>query len=307
MTFADTNPGYWIPYEAARAVAATFCWHIRYALTPVFGKDFSNICLTPASEYFGSMQIDPEITKRCALQVQQYREMETHARSSPSSGISSPRMPQTPKTRPHLRKLKPKPYKLTPDSGSDYSTDTSQAEQYELSSPSPQIAFTNPWSAVNSPRSPRSPSPKVSFADPWSPASATRSASPGGISRKCRKAGNIPRSHTPLDLLPPPRQPLFPPVNSMLTEKLADAEMTEAPMIQQASPKGAARAMNIDEDYDAGSDDSDIEMRENQFAARKKSSRGITDAGAAYLLLSLKKHKDSIVTGLKSLKRRASA
>ncbi|KAJ5505257.1 hypothetical protein N7453_004214 [Penicillium expansum] len=39
--------GYWMPYEAARAMAATFCWRIRYALTPLFGTEFPAMCIPP--------------------------------------------------------------------------------------------------------------------------------------------------------------------------------------------------------------------------------------------------------------------
>ncbi|KIW24076.1 uncharacterized protein PV07_09811 [Cladophialophora immunda] len=289
--------GYWIPYDAAKAMAATFCWHIRYALTPVFGKAFPELCLPPDSENFGSMQIDPEITKRCALQARHYRELENLAASGPSSGISSPQTsqtPQTPKVRPQLRMILPKPYKET-DSQSEYSTDTSREDKYELSSPSPQIAFTNPWSAVNTPRSP----PKISFDNPWSPSSTTRSSSPCRATRKGRTAANIPRSHTPLDLLPPPRRPLFPatPPNSVEADK----------SVLDMSPRSAAEMMEVDEDYDAGSDDSEDSKGQNNVAARKKSSRGFTDTKAAYILMKLKTQGEMFKADEKSLKRRASA
>jgi hypothetical protein len=39
--------GYWMPYEAARAMAATFCWRIRYALTPLFGTEFPAMTYDP--------------------------------------------------------------------------------------------------------------------------------------------------------------------------------------------------------------------------------------------------------------------
>ncbi|OQU99439.1 hypothetical protein CLAIMM_05071 isoform 2 [Cladophialophora immunda] len=284
--------GYWIPYDAAKAMAATFCWHIRYALTPVFGKAFPELCLPPDSENFGSMQIDPEITKRCALQARHYRELENLAASGPSSGISSPQTsqtPQTPKVRPQLRMILPKPYKET-DTQSEYSTDTSREDKYELSSPSPQIAFTNPWSAVNTPRSP----PKISFDNPWSPSSTTRSSSPCRATRKGRTAANIPRSHTPLDLLPPPRRPLFPatPPNSVEADK----------SVLDMSPRSAAEMMEVDEDYDAGSDDSEDSKGQNNVAARKKSSRGFTDTKAAYILMKLKTQGEMFKADEKSLK-----
>ena len=244
------------------------------------------------------MQINPEITKYCTAQARHYRELETQAASGPSSGTSSPRTPQTPKVRPQLRKILPKTYQDSDTSES--SRDTSPEDKYELSSPSPQIAFTNPWSSINSPRT---PSPKVSFTDPWSPASTTRSTSPHGTSRKGRKAGNIPRSHTPLDLLPPPRKPLYPAINTLLTPTMSEpARFTPA-----VSPRSATRRMDIDEDYDAGSDESENEKKANNLVTRKKSSRGFTETKAAYVLMKLKTQADMFKPEIKSLKRRASA
>ncbi|OAP56439.1 hypothetical protein AYL99_09618 [Fonsecaea erecta] len=290
--------GYWIPYDAAKALAATFCWNIRYALTPVFGKDFPEICLPPDSENFGSMQIDAEITKRCALKARHYRELESLVASGQSSGISSPQTPQTPKTpqtRPQLRMILPKPYKES-ENTSEYSTDTSPEDKYELSSPSPQVAFSNPWSAVNTPRS----HSKISFDNPWSPSSTTRSSSPYGTSRKGRMAANIPRSHTPLDLLPPPRRPLFFPTPPKDIEANAPAP--------DMFPRSTVDAMEVDEDYDAGSDDSSEDSKvKNSVAARKKPSRGFTDTKAAYVLMKLKTQGEIFKADAKSLKRRASA
>ncbi len=245
------------------------------------------------------MQIDPDITKHCAAQAKRYRELESQAASGLSAGMSSPRLPQTPKVRPQLRKILPKPYRET-DTTSECSTDSGPEDKYELSSPSPQIAFTNPWSSINSPRS---PSPKVSFTDPWSPASTTRSTSPHGTSRKGRAAANIPRSHTPLDLLPHQES------HSTLRLTLCSRRMTSesARHTPAVSPRSAARRMDIDEDYDACSDESDNAKRSNNLAARKKSSKGFTETKAAYVLLKMRMQTDLSKPESNSLKRRASA
>jgi hypothetical protein len=73
------------------------------------------------------------------------------------------------------------------------------------------------------------------------------------------------------------------------------------------SPRSAAGYMNLDEDYDAGSDESETEKKEGTLAARKKSSRGFTETKAAYVLMKLKTQTDLFKPDLKSLKRRASA
>ncbi|KAL2408621.1 hypothetical protein ABEF93_005628 [Exophiala dermatitidis] len=295
--------GYWIPYEAAKAVAATFCWKIRYALTPVFGKDFPEMCIPEDADGFGSMQIDPEITKRCAAQAQVYRELELQGAGTSSSSIPSPRTPLTQPSRAPVKKLMPKPHQV-PDTSSEYSTDSGREDKYELSSASPQIAFSDPWSAVNSPRS---PPVKVSFTDPWSPASTTRSQSPHGGSRKVRAAANIPRSHTPLDLLPPPRTPLYAPIKARVGDCGHAADGAHESLLSEGvSPKSRAVRMDIDEDYDAGSDDSDG-AKPVTTTSRKRSSKVFNETKAAYVLMKLRTQTDTVKAGLKSLKRRASA
>ena len=57
--------GYWMPYSCARAVCLTFCYHIRWALTPIFGPSFIRECLSPENPEFGRFRIDAE-TIRCA-------------------------------------------------------------------------------------------------------------------------------------------------------------------------------------------------------------------------------------------------
>ncbi|KIX03426.1 uncharacterized protein Z518_06978 [Rhinocladiella mackenziei CBS 650.93] len=296
--------GYWIPYEAAKAVAATFCWNIRFALTPVFGKDFPDVCLPPGSENFGSMQIDPEIVRRCAAQAQMYRAIENQEASGPSSDIPSPRTPQTPMCHSRVKNILPKPCKTT-ESTSEYTTDTSREDKHDLSSPSPQIAFTNPWSAVNSPRS---PSPKIFFTHPRSPASTIRSESPQGTSRRGRRAAGIPRSYTPLDLLPPPRRPLYPQFTTISAEQqTAERRYPEIGPMPEVSPKSVVRPMDIDQGYDASSDESEDTRADGSMASREKSSRGFTETNAARVLMKLRTQADNVTVGLKSLKRRASA
>ncbi|KAK5044834.1 hypothetical protein LTR84_010372 [Exophiala bonariae] len=201
--------GYWIPYEAAKAVAATFCWNIRYALTPVFGKDFPATCLHPDHEEYGSMQIDPEITKRCAEQARMYRELEQqHGVSTLTSTLNmtlnnsptlmsvststsrSPHITTTPKGKRQFKKIMPKPLEI---SSSGFASDVSSLndcdgeasqdergrhddddDKYVLSSPASQAGgsgggFAQPWSAINSPNSMRSPSPKIKFRNPFAP------------------------------------------------------------------------------------------------------------------------------------------
>jgi hypothetical protein len=78
--FSFSKPGYWMPYDAAKALAATFCWRIRYALTPLFGLDFPDMCIHPDErKRHGVMVIDPEITRRATQTANYYRALEMAA------------------------------------------------------------------------------------------------------------------------------------------------------------------------------------------------------------------------------------
>ncbi|CAK3765880.1 APSES transcription factor Xbp1 like [Lecanosticta acicola] len=57
--------GYWIPFQCARAICQTFCYNIRWALTPVFGPSFIKDCIPPGHRDFARFKIDPELM-RCA-------------------------------------------------------------------------------------------------------------------------------------------------------------------------------------------------------------------------------------------------
>lgn len=77
-----------MPYEAAKAVAATFCWKIRYALTPIFGVDFPNTCIPPSdSNRFGRMIIEPAIVQIATRNANEYRLLEL--RSSPPDSFQA--------------------------------------------------------------------------------------------------------------------------------------------------------------------------------------------------------------------------
>ncbi|KAH6895424.1 hypothetical protein B0T10DRAFT_215968 [Thelonectria olida] len=56
-----TAQGYWMPYQCARAVCATFCYHIAGALIPLFGPTFPSECIPPETPEFGRMVIDPQL------------------------------------------------------------------------------------------------------------------------------------------------------------------------------------------------------------------------------------------------------
>ena len=135
--------GYWMPYDAAKAVAATFCYKIRYALTPVFGLDFLSLCAEPGTEGFGHMVIDHSIVRHCTDEANEYRIM-----SREGSTIDSPKTPASSIS----SRWTSKPYRMKPakpmDVESGYGTDTDRSDKY-LHSPQ----STCQWTALNTPRS----------------------------------------------------------------------------------------------------------------------------------------------------------
>ena len=135
-----------MPYEAAKAVAATFCYHIRYALTPVFGVDFLSLCVRPEDPSFGRMVISRSIVRQCTEAAHGFR-----AISREASLASSPRTPASSTNHPRWtpKSLRHKAGKSM-DVESEYSTDTDRSDQY-LYSPPDSLNFK--WTALNTPRS----------------------------------------------------------------------------------------------------------------------------------------------------------
>jgi hypothetical protein len=86
--------GYWMPFEAAKAVCKTFCYNFRQALIPLFGPDFPAQCLAPGTELYGRMIIDPRIIRRCTEEAIALRD--TQAASPVTSQTASPAAPSTP-------------------------------------------------------------------------------------------------------------------------------------------------------------------------------------------------------------------
>lgn len=66
-----------MPFETAKALATTFCWEIRFLLTPLFGLDFPDMCIPPTDRVnFGRMVIDPKIIQEATEIARRYRLLE---------------------------------------------------------------------------------------------------------------------------------------------------------------------------------------------------------------------------------------
>jgi hypothetical protein len=151
-----------MPLEAAKAVAATFCWNIRYALTPIFGVEFPSQCIPPGSDRFGEMVIDCNVTRRCTEEARAYRSTETLSSSIATPIVRSPLTPVSPTLQHHAKQLRPNALKHR-DTGSGYSTDTGSDNHYALAPSTPHLPYRHAWTPANIPRSvvdTRLPSPR---------------------------------------------------------------------------------------------------------------------------------------------------
>ncbi|KAF5676457.1 apses transcription factor xbp1 [Fusarium heterosporum] len=84
--------GYWMPYQCARAICATFCYPIAGALVPIFGPTFPSTCIPPNSPDFGRMIIDPRLISDATREAEITRRMHvTMGASSFHSTTSFPR------------------------------------------------------------------------------------------------------------------------------------------------------------------------------------------------------------------------
>ena len=139
-----------MPFEAAKAVAATFAYNIRYALTPVFGVDFLDLCVVPEDPRFGRMVIDRNIVRHCTEAANELRVLSREA-----SIAASPRTPASAECFPRWtpKSLRPKAIKAA-DVESGYGTDTDQSDKYLCS---PQTPLTYEWATTNTPQYARAP------------------------------------------------------------------------------------------------------------------------------------------------------
>ncbi|KAL6715154.1 hypothetical protein ACLMJK_007418 [Lecanora helva] len=138
--------GYWVPFEAAKAIAARLCYKIRYVLVPVFGPDFVTMCCKPGDADFENLSIDRDILRRCEEEA---RAVEARLKNSflPSSAKPVSSYDQTSYS-PLKKSIKSKQRrKVEVESG--YGTDTDRSDLY---SSYPSSPATSGWNPVNTPR-----------------------------------------------------------------------------------------------------------------------------------------------------------
>ncbi|KAL5399029.1 hypothetical protein PMIN06_003367 [Paraphaeosphaeria minitans] len=147
--------GYWMPYQAAKAIAATFCWHIRWVLTPVFGYDFPEVCLPPDDPGYGKFLIAPEIVQDCIYETNRFRHEGCDYQVSGLIGAATVQTPQLPILNTPWKPMSHHPRK------SEESGYYTGGDQNERSTMSPQVsprgsAWISAWTSINGSKSPSS-------------------------------------------------------------------------------------------------------------------------------------------------------
>ncbi|KAI5926731.1 hypothetical protein F4810DRAFT_699442 [Camillea tinctor] len=80
--------GYWMPYQCAKAVCATFCHNIAGALIPIFGPDFPSLCTPSEAPEYSRMIIDPAIVIRSTREAEYFRrQYNNHSSTSSNSNM----------------------------------------------------------------------------------------------------------------------------------------------------------------------------------------------------------------------------
>lgn len=149
-----------MPYQAAKAIAATFCYNIRWALTPVFGNDFPTMCVHPTDPNYAKFLIDPDIVRECTEETNRFR------REGPSYKTAAPQPsaePYSPKLQfgcpPWGVKVDKAQHQRTSEEESGYASDT-RTDRSGDDGPlfSPQVSpRSQTWRSVNRSQSPASP------------------------------------------------------------------------------------------------------------------------------------------------------
>lgn len=132
-----------MPFEAAKAMAATFCHSIRYALTPLFGVDFPSLCLKPEDPSFAHMVIDGKIVRDCTATARTFCDFSRGALHAGTPSIKPATSLKTWSAKTSRANLGD-----PADSESGYGTDTDRSDRY-LSSP--QTPLNMGWTALNTP------------------------------------------------------------------------------------------------------------------------------------------------------------
>jgi hypothetical protein len=136
-----------MPFACAKAVTATFCYNIRHALTPIFGREFADTCTHPTDAMFANFKIDSSVIQACTVETNRWLQR-ADARFTPGSSREPSEAPGTPRTGLMVpwKRLKAKVTDSATFPESGYGTDT------DWSDCTPNMSPTTSWAAVDKPR-----------------------------------------------------------------------------------------------------------------------------------------------------------
>jgi len=160
--------GYWMPYSCARAICLTFCYPIRWALTPIFGPSFVKECLRPEHPHFARFLVCSEVIRCAEREAEGLGSKTSSCTTSPATNhsrhdgakVDIPRSVPAPVE--PVRQLRPKKEQPTFKQGSPFDSESEVPEYSEytrvdneiespaLSPKSTPRASDNPsWTTVN--------------------------------------------------------------------------------------------------------------------------------------------------------------
>jgi len=155
--------GYFMPYHCARELCRTFCWDIRWALTPVFGPTFAKECLAPDNARYGKYQIHWSTFSQ-ALEEHNAVVMAVNQVPSPMAGVGAKREPSHVSSSDHSSRATLRTQHIRTRRSSDRLSGSisSRTEETSTSMSSPPVspktipATRRGWTPVNCP----SPAPR---------------------------------------------------------------------------------------------------------------------------------------------------
>lgn len=159
-----------MPYDAAKALAATFCYKIRHVLVPLFGPDFPSLCIHPHDRTrFNRMIVDRSVIQRATQTASYYRSLElrasllstTNTTPSPSRPTSSSggsfvvRKKAIPRLRKHANSLSSNASFTSGTASSEYGSGIDEYSDTYCVSPVSVGSYRggNTFTPVNTPRS----------------------------------------------------------------------------------------------------------------------------------------------------------
>lgn len=140
-----------MPFKCARAVCLTFCYSIRWALTPVFGPSFVNECLKPDDPGYGRWKINPQLVLEAAQEV---KDRKTTSPGRSHSPADSKMLQEIPRSMPaniiagkDLRPRKEKKPSFPSSSPFASDSDASYNHHYSHKAPAPRSPSLSPKSS----------------------------------------------------------------------------------------------------------------------------------------------------------------